>query len=283
MKIIKVTHSDDPAEHAKENVLSFIENRLKERPKRQYNRVVEVLSSVVKETIAMSLGTNEYKIISDDYDEVVYYRKLFKDVMEYVNSIENISLKQAHIRYPKTRNLAIGTYTLHPFDEKALCLLENFHGRLAQDKDTELIALLGKMGAKSVHIQVIEGDSSQFNAEMKIEYMGNEGGLNVGLDKQKQNDRELVVRYEGNQTEMPATLLEDSLWYKTDGELNGIFEARRYLQNQVKEYRYINTYTESFDFDFTFAAKYLNVASADIKAQYNAVKTKKRIFDIEFA
>lgn len=283
MKVIKVTHSEDTAEHAKENVLSFIENRLKERPETQRNKITKLIFEVAKLNVLTNLGAAGAELIMEEHEALKYYRKLMDDIMEYVYSIDNISLRQAFLKYPRTKNLAIGTYTLHPCDDKALCLLENFHGKLAMDKDSELIALLGKMGAKNVHIQIIENGSTKLNTGIKGESKGVEGSMYANSEKQALSDRDLTINYEGNKTEIPATLLEDSLWYKTDSELNGIFEGRRYLQNQIKKYRYINTYTESFDFDFNLAAKYLNVASADIKAQYNEVKMKKRIFDIEFA
>lgn len=283
MKVIKVAHSEDATEHAKENILSFIERKLKERPESQYNRATEFCLTIAKANIFTNIGAEGLKAIMEEHNELKFYRELLNDVIKSAHSIDTISLKQASVKYPRTKNLAIGTYTLHPFDDKSLCLLENFHGKLAMDKDSELITLLGKMGAKNVHIQIIENGATNFNAGIKGGSKGIEGGTNADLEKLDLSDRDLMINYEGNKTEIPASLLEDSLWYRNDSELNGIFEGRRYLQNQIKKYRYINTYTESFDFDFNLAAKYLNVASAEIKAQYNKVKMKKRIFDIEFA
>ncbi|MEL6930939.1 MAG: hypothetical protein AAFO95_20285, partial [Cyanobacteria bacterium J06600_6] len=74
---------------------------------------------------------------------------------------------------------------------------------------------------------------------------------------------------------------ENSLWFSDDSRLLSIFESRKFNQNRIEKYTLTNTYTQTFDFDFELAARYI-IANADLKIQYQSVSQKERSFQVEF-
>ena len=66
---------------------------------------------------------------------------------------KNLSFPEAKLRFPQTDNLAPGFWTSHPLNEQAIVPLSSYFGNLAIDKENECILLLGRMGAKYVHIK----------------------------------------------------------------------------------------------------------------------------------
>ncbi|WP_010253003.1 hypothetical protein [Treponema primitia] len=68
------------------------------------------------------------------------------------NDCAKMNYDYALEKYPNTKNLTAGFYTTHPADPKALTPIENYFGNLALNKEDECVVLIGKMGAKSVHI-----------------------------------------------------------------------------------------------------------------------------------
>ncbi|MFL6213841.1 MAG: hypothetical protein ACJ74J_08085 [Blastocatellia bacterium] len=61
-----------------------------------------------------------------------------------------------------------------------------------------------------------------------------------------------------------------------------MFESRRFNPNKIEQYILRNTYTETFDFDFDLAVRYLAV-KADLKAEYTSISRKERLFHVEFS
>jgi hypothetical protein len=218
----------------------------------------------IKAAIALTLSTVLQDLLSQSLD-----------------NMEVVSLELAKQKYPRTHNLSIGTYTLHPYDSGRLARLEHYHKNLALEKDNELIVLLGKMGAKTVRI--VETDSQQksgaFQAGVETVAVDTEGSLS--LAQRIEQGKELLVVFEGNVIEVDPNLLKSSLWFANDGQLNAIFESRRFTPNKIQEYTLRNTYTETFDFNFDLAVKYL-VVKADLKAEYKTISEKERFFHVEF-
>lgn len=208
--------------------------------------------------------------------------EVVKDIQNHLEKVELFSLESAKSKYPRTQNLSVGTYTLHPFDGERLTRLENYHTNLAMEKDDELIILLGKMGAKTIKIS--EAVSDKINAGGKLEvstiYAGTEGQLDVS--HKMESGKDLLVSFEGNSVEIDPNLLNNSLWFATDSRLYSIFESRRFNPNKIEEYTLRNTYTETFDFDFELAGKYLTVKT-DLTAKYNALSQKIRQFHVSFS
>lgn len=195
--------------------------------------------------------------------------------------IETISLGLAKKRYPSTQNLSIGTYTLHPCDGKKLNRLENYHKNLALEKDNELIVLLGRMGAKTVKIIETDSQKKSGSANLGVETIKVNGGGKFTAAKEIDQGKELLVIFEGSIVDIDEKLLINSIWFTNDGQLNAIFEGRRFTHNKIQQYTLKNTYTETFDFDFDLAAKFL-IFKTDLKAEYEAISKKERLFHVEF-
>lgn len=106
--------------------------------------------------------------------------------------------------------------------------------------------------------------------------------VNTDIAKEVANNKDLLVEFEGNIVDIQPDLLDNSLWFSDDSRLLSIFESRRFSPNKIESYTLKNTYTETFDFDFELAAKYL-VIDADLKAQYKSVSKRERLFEVRFS
>ncbi|QTA88976.1 hypothetical protein [Desulfonema magnum] len=206
---------------------------------------------------------------------------LSKDISEQSENLEIISIEKAREKYPKTSNLSIGTYTLHPYDGGRLARLEHYHKNLALEKDDELITLLGKMGAKTLKIIERNVQHNSGSGGVKAETIPADAKTNLNLSQQSEKIKELIVTFEGNIVEIDSDLLRNSLWFSSDSRLGAIFESRRFISNKIQKYTLKNIYTETFDFDFKLAAKYLTVRT-DLEAEYHFVSKKERFFNVEF-
>jgi len=206
---------------------------------------------------------------------------ILPDLNNQMEKVEVISLDMARQKYPRSRNLSIGTYTLHPRDGLRLTRLEHYHKNLALEKDDELIVLLGRMGAKSLKIMEIDNaqKSGTINTGVDTVLVDAKGGVNFSSEFEKNKD--LVVNFEGNHVDIDANLLENSLWFSDDSKLISIFESRRFNLNKIQEYTLRNTYTETFDFDFNLAGRYLT-NQVDLNGEYQSISKKERFFHIEF-
>jgi hypothetical protein len=206
---------------------------------------------------------------------------ILPNITSQMEKVEIISLEMARKKYPRTRNLSIGTYTQHPRDGLRLTRLEHYHKNLALEKDDELIVLLGRMGAKSLRIVEIDNEqkSGFINTGVDTVLLDAKGGINLSSKIEKNKD--LVVNFEGNVVDIEPNLLDNSLWFSDDSKLISIFESRRFNPNKIHEYTLRNIYTETFDFDFDLAARYLT-SQADLNGEYQAISKKERFFHIEF-
>jgi hypothetical protein len=300
MRVIKVVHSDqeEVLEHEKQqfriqnyDANAFIENSKLIRFKHLcYLRTVNPLSLMMKieprfvnrKSIEKSMNEmhEQYESAVDDITRETI-DALLKDIVEQLNKSEVINLDTAKARYPKTNNLSVGTYTLHPYDNQKLTRLEHFHKNLALEKDDELIVLLGKMGAKSVRIIETDTQRKAGIGNLKSEVFSSDAKVGISLSGSTERSTDLLVTFEGNIVDIDPHLLETSLWFCTDSKLNAIFESRRFNPNKIEQYTLINTYTETFDFDFDLATRYL-VVEADLKAEYHSISNKERFFHVEF-
>lgn len=236
MKIIKVVHEFDPSSVEKEQEYSSIKNyKIDELLESSTNNLLveldnidEELSKQVKEiqlkapfgarflienplgTILKAAAAHQKKTTISIFARSLLY-SFRGQVIEQSKSIEIISLKQAKEEYPKTRNLSIGTYTLHPRDSQMLTRLEYFHKNLAMEKDDELIVLLGRMGAKS--LRIIEGDISHNSgkANVSANTLKVGGSIDIAMSKKLEKEKDLLVKFEGNAIELEPNLPDKSL------------------------------------------------------------------------
>lgn len=206
---------------------------------------------------------------------------LINDMKDRSENLEVISLKDAREKYSNTNKLSIGTYTLHPYDSNRLASLEYYHEKLALEKDDELIILLGKMGAKKVRIIESISDQKAGNCGVGAKVSNVDGNANASTNENKFSGKELVVEFQGNAVDIDGNLLKNSIWFSNDSNLIAIFESRRFNPNKIEKYTLKSTYTETFDFNFELAAKYL-VTKIDLKASYKSISQKERYFEVEF-
>lgn len=210
--------------------------------------------------------------------------KLLSDIRSQIEEkkVEILSLEAAREKYPSTHNLSIGTYTLHPYDSRKLTRLEHYHSSLALEKDDELIVLLGRMGAKTLKITDNESSEKSGSGGLGTTNLAVVGtGVDIALSQRMGAGKDLLVTFEGNIVDIDPNLLRKSLWFANDSRLNAIFESRRFGQNKIESYTLRSIYTETFDFDFALASKYLAV-NVDLKAEYHSLSKKERLFHVEF-
>jgi hypothetical protein len=207
---------------------------------------------------------------------------LLKDIINQIEKFETVSLDQAKSKYSESRNLSIGTYTLHPRNSLRLARIESYHKNLALEKDDELIVLLGRMGAKS--LRIITSDASEKSGSLQVEAEVIKFDAKVGgsLSSKLEKGKDLLVEFEGNTVDIDPDLLVKSLWFSDDSQLLSIFESRTFRENRIEKYILNNTYTETFDFNFDIAVKYLAVKT-DLEAEYQSISKKERLFQVEFA
>lgn len=210
---------------------------------------------------------------------------LLEDVKSHlipvINAIEVISLADAKRKYVDTANLSVGTYTFHPCDSQRLARLEHFHKNLALEKDDELVVLLGRMGARSVRITETDSRRKVGVASFALETIALNGQAGASLAENIERSQDLLVRFEGHEVEISPDLLKSSLWFSADSRLNAILESRKFSCNKMQQYTLVNTYSETFDFDFKLAAKHL-VVDADLRAEYQTISNRERLFHVEF-
>ncbi|AFY60821.1 hypothetical protein [Synechococcus sp. PCC 6312] len=312
MKIIKVVHQDSPdlkispqinhlsnsfdsnkfLSQESENILervkltykmNFFENLLKNG-----ENIADF--AFLSALIAIPGGTEAYRrLYSDKKHRDALVKLTIETTVEeivthfqsYSEQVQVTSLELARSQYPNSSNLSLGTYTLHPRDTKRLTRLERYHKNLALEKDDELIILLGRMGAKTLRIVEKDSDSESGAASVGAKTIFVDGKIDTQLSGKIEVGKELVVEFEGKPVQIDPNLLKNSLWFSDDSKLLSIFESRCYNPNKIQKYTLRNTYTESFDFNFDLAAKYL-VFKGDLKAEYQSVSKKERFFHIEF-
>ena len=320
MKIIKIVHANTTIDTESEreyfsiksyNIESFLlreEGLIIEQTRKKFEKILEDIKTKPKTNPRVTdlvinllnpLGSVNYAIeLTNNISDFIVNEKarqetfaklamrktikdLFQNITSQMESAEIISLDAARDKYPRSRNLSIGTYTQHPRDGLRLTRLEHYHKNLALEKDDELIVLLGRMGAKSLRIMEIDNEqkSGSINTGVDTLFVDAKGGAN--LSSKFERNKDLVVTFEGNVVDIDSDLLDKSLWFSDDSKLLSIFESRRFNLNKIQEYTLRNTYTETFDFDFNLAAKYLT-NQADLNGEYQTISKKERYFHIEF-
>lgn len=298
MQFYKIVHTDADLEdeYSKIRLRSYNVDKFLETHKGEINKVVNQVSVA---NLAKNVGKGIPYItspivdikglpnVSDMAEDIILREigkicnKMLENAIDGSNNITIVTLEDAKKRFPKTNNLSIGTYTLHPYNESKLTLIEHYHRNLALEKDDELIVLLGKMGAKS--LTIVENDENKEQANLNGDANNDIIKANVGIGGAHHliRGKELKVIYEGNNVDIDSELLNDSLWYVNDSRLKAIFESRIFDKNKILHYTLRNTYTESFNFDFSAAAKWLTV-DIDLKAEYLDLSKKERLFSVEF-
>lgn len=285
MRIIKVAHEDGNRSIENESSVTILQNYDAKRFVSKYGSDIIRRGQDVQQITLSSIP--DYDLTNDNHLHEIIIKQtistLITDILGQIESVEVVSIKSAQEMFPRTQNtITTGMYTLHPCDEKSLTRLEHFHKNLAMEKDDELIKILGMMGAKTV--KIIESDSLKTTTSGEIAVKTIVVNVEAGEKSSKniEGSREMVATFEGNLVDISPDLLKDSLWYAHDAKFNNILECRMFKQNRIRTYGLRNTYTETFDFNFRLAAKYIFATEVDLKAEYESISKIERLFFVEF-
>jgi hypothetical protein len=93
------------------------------------------------------------------------YQIVVDDCAPIKESCKNISFDEAENKFPNTKNISAGFFTVHPCDPRALTPVENYFMNLNLNKEDEFIVLLGKMGARSIHRTLFDGNAKAFGLD----------------------------------------------------------------------------------------------------------------------
>ena len=175
-----------------------------------------------------------------------------------------------------------GVYAKHPCNQYALVPLQDFHASLAMDKTIECIVLLGRMGAKSVHVSRTDGEKLDAALRQEVSVKGINAAVNAALIKGMNSQMDLDVEFFGNSNiDIPETLLANSTWHKSDSHLNGILKSRL-SDNKMKEFNVAEEVQSDYSFDFKAAASVLKIVESDLRANFEKMKHIRRTFHVVF-
>ena len=211
------------------------------------------------------------------------YQVVVDDVIEARAGCIKISLAHAKEQYPDSTNIGAGFYTIHPCNEKALTPIENYFTNLALDKENECIVLIGKFGAKSVHIIRKEKNkkSNETSSDLSVKKVKLDANAGAQLSKELTSEVDFKVEFQGNTTNFSADILKKSLWFKNDPHMNALMESLL-SSNPPKDWEYVEKNTSTFNFDFNAVANVLNVTTVDLKNEYEKVSNIERHFHVIF-
>lgn len=195
---------------------------------------------------------------------------------------EQLSLDEAGKIFPETMNLCEGIYAKHPCNPYALFPLLDFHASRAMNKYMECIVLLGKMGAKSVHVSRMDGEKSGGGGGMGGSFKGINSAIDVALISGMKSKMDLKVVFAGqSHVAISPKLLENSIWHKSDAQLNSIL-ATILSGNKPKDLSVVEEEQSDYNFDFKTAAGVLGIAEAELKAKVEKNRQTQRVFHVAF-
>lgn len=211
----------------------------------------------------------------------VYYLYTGKDFI-VKRDCKNLSFPEAKLRFPQTESLVSGFWTTHSLNKNSLVPLPGYFGNIALDKENECISLLGKMGAKNVHIKKTDKNSlcnmTEVNVKVPV-YFSDDAKASVSQNFSNVN--EYTAAFQGNNGDFDRNLLQNSVWFKNDVGLQMILESRL-SNNKLTRYKVETELTQSFNFDFSLAARILETAEINIRNEFKKQSEIKRIFEVEF-
>ena len=211
-----------------------------------------------------------------------FFQLVAADVEDPENGCEVLSLAEARKIFPETMDLDEGIYARHPCNKYALVPVMDFHAKLAMDKATECIVLLGRMGAKSVCVSRTKGEMSDVEAGAGASMYGYNAKINSALASAMKSKMELRVVFQGrSKADISPYLLENSIWHKSDARLNGILQTIL-SGNRPKEWSTVEEDQSDFNFDFKAAAGVLHIAEAELRAKFEKSRQTQREFHVTF-
>ena len=215
-------------------------------------------------------------------DTKPFYQVVEDDSCASENYCDRLPLSYARKMFPETMKLVEGIYAKHPCNQYALVPVEYFHASLAMDKAIECVMLLGRMGAKSVHVLRTDGEKGDAGVGMGVSVKGVNAAVNAAIVNGMKSNMDMQVAFSGNSNvDISNELLKNSTWHKSDSRLNGILQARL-SENKLKEYSITEEEQYDYNFNFKAAASVLKIAEAELKARFEKIKHTRRTFHVVF-
>ena len=201
---------------------------------------------------------------------------------------EEMTVEEARIRYPQTPNVVCGGmhYTTSPANESALVPIQGFFDEVSHLREMELLDLLRRMGARTIHVIEQNGDreSGSFQIDVGAPVAAVGVGASCSVRSETDISKRLVVSLTGRTDPgLSMAALQDLMWNRDNAEIQTMLRGRvpgtsSRIQNWTFEYSYRST----FGFDFALAAQFLGVATVDLKGEYDRVAQRTRRFVVDF-
>jgi len=216
------------------------------------------------EKLIENLATFQLEEIKNKYTNVAIY-----------------SVEQARVKFPLTKNLSVGTYTKHPKNSSIITPIENFYSTLKDEKDHELIEIFGKLGAKELIIEDYDYTSTESSTSIKTDIGVAAGNISADVENKTEKGKITKAEYSGNSVDIDDNLLDKSIWFRDDPQINSLFESRKFKQNAILKYTYTSKYDRNFGLNIEVAIKYLK-SNCDLKSDYEKTSKVTRKFNVIF-
>jgi len=213
--------------------------------------------------------------------KMIIYQLVTNKKVDVNKDCEVLTVLEANKRFPHSKDLASGFFTDHPVDELALVPVQNYFTNIALNQDDERVVLLGKMGAKSVHITKNDESKIKGKFDGKAGFENVNAQVGVSISSELQNFSELMVKFEGRVSDISPDILRNSVWFQNNGQMNAILEGRL-SKNKVVEYDVTTRINQTFNFDFAAAANVLGVLKVSLENEYEKATKQSRRFHVIF-
>lgn len=213
---------------------------------------------------------------------MIIYQLVTNKKVEANKDCEGLTVSEAYNRFPHSKDLAIGFFTVNPFNDLSLIPIQNYFANIALNQDDECVVLLGKIGARSVHITKFDESKTENTANVKAGFEKVNAHVGASISSELQNFSELIVKFEGHISDISPDILKNSVWFQNNSRMNAILEGRLSKNNKVNEWDMTTRITQTFNFDFTAAANVLGVIEASLKNEYEKATKQLRKFHVIF-
>ena len=229
------------------------------------------------------LNESDFEDTNSKQSMTIYQVVHDEDVNIKVNdNCIKLTKKEKEIKFPNSKDIAVGFYVRHPEDDLSLVLLENYYRKLAISQTNECVFLLGKMGVKTIRIKTVDKNSGRVSAKADVDVLSQvkvDSEFNMKTDLL--NDNELFCEFEGNEIDFNMGLIRNSVWFKNDDIMNGIAEARL-SKNKIINIKLETNISQSYSFDIKLAAKVLGITDSKLSMEKEQTLEQIRIYEYKF-
>jgi len=226
------------------------------------------------------------KIWREELGGNMKFYKIIGAKNESKDDCEGLTINAAKKKFPNTNNFVIGAYyTNHPKDKKALTPIDSYFTTLMSNINLECIELFRKMGAKTVTIERFSNKEGGNTTGGKINVTNDviiDAEFGLMISKRLQKEEKIVVEFEGCNTDFSPNILENSIWFRKDPEMDYILKARMSKKNKIKTFKVETNALEDLHLDINAAVGVLGIAKAKLENDYKNAKNTRRVISVEF-